>query len=238
MFDDPEISDDDDTQFSPNERGGLGSGPGMSRPNFSSGQLNLNEVGLESPSGRDSPIGQTNQYSGYPPPTNMYTGSTAPSLYMNNPVPPITTSAPSGDIRYGDTERDLAKDAQWKMTQNYTFSRWINAQLKPTGMQVRDITTDLSDGLALIALLETLAGAQFRMVQRRPDLRQQKIENVSLALDFLEQHEDLKLINIRMLYASILASSSIIFYQLIRFHLVYVLLRVIVIFFQFISLDK
>ena len=75
-------------------------------------------------------------------------------------------------------------------------------------MQVQDITTDLSDGLALIALLETLAGAQFRMVQRRPDLRQQKIENVTLALDFLEQHEDLKLINIRMLSASILASSS------------------------------
>ena len=75
-------------------------------------------------------------------------------------------------------------------------------------MQVRDITTDLSDGLALIALLETLAGAQFRMVQRRPDLRQQKIENVTLALDFLEQHEDLKLINIRMLYSSTLLASS------------------------------
>ena len=132
MFDDPEISDDDDTQFSPNERGGLGSGPGISRPNFSSGQMNLNEVGLDSPPGRDSPIAPTNQYSGYPAQTNNYTGSTAPSLYMNNPVPPITTSAPT--VRYGDTERDLAKDAQWKMTQSYTFSRWINAQLKPVSL--------------------------------------------------------------------------------------------------------
>lgn len=125
MFDDPEISDDDDTPFPARGRAGLGSGPGMSKMNFS----NLNEVGLDSPPGRDSPIGERNQYSGYPPQTNAYTGYSAPSAYMNNP--PITTTAPSMEIRYGDTERDLAKDAQWKMTQNYTFLRWINAQLKP-----------------------------------------------------------------------------------------------------------
>ena len=136
MFDDPEISDDDEPQFSNNARGGLGSGPGMSKMN-SSGQMNLNEVGLDSPPGRDSPFSPSNQYSGYNPQPNMYTGSTAPSLYMNNPVPPITTSAPSMDPRYGDTERDLAKDAQWKMTQNYTFSRWINAQLKPVSHSFR-----------------------------------------------------------------------------------------------------
>lgn len=128
MFDDPEISDDDDADVVRGRAGGFGSGPGMSRMNFSSGQMNLDQVGLDSPPGRDSPAVPTSQYSGYPAQTNFYTGSSVPSAYMNNSA---LSNPATMEIRYGNAERDLAKDAQWKITQNYTFSRWMNAQLKP-----------------------------------------------------------------------------------------------------------
>ncbi|XP_059581616.1 filamin-C isoform X2 [Alligator mississippiensis] len=94
------------------------------------------------------------------------------------------------------TEKDLAEDAPWKKIQQNTFTRWCNEHLKGANKRIGDLQRDLSDGLRLIALLEVLS--QKRMLRKfhaRPNFRQMKLENVSVALEFLDR-ERIKLVSI------------------------------------------
>ncbi|EUB63537.1 Filamin-A [Echinococcus granulosus] len=93
-------------------------------------------------------------------------------------------------------ERDLAEDAQWKIFQKNTFTRWANEHLKQAKTSVDDIQTDFSDGIKLIRLVEVLSGKKFAHVNKRPTFRTQKLENVTMVLKFLEEDEGLKLVNI------------------------------------------
>ncbi|TRY66785.1 hypothetical protein DNTS_009577 [Danionella cerebrum] len=94
------------------------------------------------------------------------------------------------------TEKDLADDAPWKKIQQNTFTRWCNEHLKSASKRVADLQTDLSDGLRLIALLEVLSQKKmYRKHHQRPTFRQMKLENVSVALEFLER-ENIKLVSI------------------------------------------
>ena len=93
-------------------------------------------------------------------------------------------------------ERDLAGDAQWKMIQKNTFTRWTNEHLKTVNKHVADLETDLSDGLRFIALVEVLSGKRFMRYNKRPKIRSQKLENVTLALEFLQNEEGIKIVNI------------------------------------------
>lgn len=95
-----------------------------------------------------------------------------------------------------ETERELAEDAQWKLIQKNTFTRWANEQLKNANMSVTDLTTDLSDGLRLAALVEVLSGCKFRSINKRPNFRTQKLENVTQTLRYLEENEGIRLVNI------------------------------------------
>ena len=94
-----------------------------------------------------------------------------------------------------EAERELADDAQWKLIQKNTFTRWANEHLKTAGKSMNDLTTDLSDGLRLAALVEVLAGTKFKSINKRPNFRTQKLENVTMTLKFLE-NEGIKLVNI------------------------------------------
>lgn len=94
------------------------------------------------------------------------------------------------------TERELADDAQWKIIQKNTFTRWANEHLKTINKQVADLETDLSDGLRLVGLVEVLSGKKFKFVNRRPNFRTQKLENVTMALEFLERDEGIRIVNI------------------------------------------
>lgn len=94
------------------------------------------------------------------------------------------------------TEKDLAEDAPWKKIQQNTFTRWCNEHLKGVNKQIADLQKDLSDGLKLIALLEVLSQKKmYRKYHCRPNFRQMKLENVSVALEFLER-EHIKLVSI------------------------------------------
>ncbi|CAL8338413.1 unnamed protein product [Merluccius merluccius] len=94
------------------------------------------------------------------------------------------------------TEKDLADDAPWKKIQENTFTRWCNEHLKAANKRIADLQLDLSDGLRLIALLEVLSQkSMLRKYHARPTFRQMKLENVSLALQFLER-ENIKLVSI------------------------------------------
>lgn len=94
------------------------------------------------------------------------------------------------------TERELAEDAQWKRIQQNTFTRWANEHLKQVSKHIGNLETDLSDGLRLIALIEVLSGKQLPKHNKRPNFKSQKLENVSVALNFLEKDENIRIINI------------------------------------------
>uniref|UniRef100_A0A8D0ASI1 Filamin B n=1 Tax=Sander lucioperca TaxID=283035 RepID=A0A8D0ASI1_SANLU len=82
------------------------------------------------------------------------------------------------------TEKDLAEDAPWKKIQQNTFTRWINEHLKCVNKRIGDLQLDLGDGLRLIALLEVLSHKNmYRKYHPRPNFRQMKLENVSVALE-------------------------------------------------------
>ncbi|KFO19804.1 Filamin-B [Fukomys damarensis] len=94
------------------------------------------------------------------------------------------------------TEKDLAEDAPWKKIQQNTFTRWCNEHLKCVNKRIGNLQTDLSDGLRLIALLEVLSQKHmYRKYHQRPTFRQMQLENVSVALEFLDR-ESIKLVSI------------------------------------------
>lgn len=95
----------------------------------------------------------------------------------------------------GAAERDLAEDARWKLIQQNTFTRWANEHLKTVNKNIGNLETDLSDGLRLITLIQVLSGKQLPKHNKRPTFRSQKLENVSVALKFLDD-ENIKLVNI------------------------------------------
>jgi len=104
----------------------------------------------------------------------------------------------SGDLA-GDgdfTERELAGDAQWKVIQKNTFTRWTNEHLKTVNKHVNDLEVDLSDGLRLLALIEVLSGKRFLRYNKRPTFRTMKLENVTLGLKLLEDEEGIRIVNI------------------------------------------
>ncbi|XP_077400554.1 filamin-C isoform X6 [Vanacampus margaritifer] len=94
------------------------------------------------------------------------------------------------------TEKDLAEDAPWKKIQQNTFTRWCNEHLKSVHKRMLDLQKDLADGLRLIALLEVLSQKNmYRKYHARPNFRQMKLENVSVALEFLER-QHIRLVSI------------------------------------------
>uniref|UniRef100_A0A673Y6E7 Filamin A n=1 Tax=Salmo trutta TaxID=8032 RepID=A0A673Y6E7_SALTR len=94
------------------------------------------------------------------------------------------------------TEKDLAEDAPWKKIQQNTFTRWCNEHLKCVNKRIANLQTDLGDGLRLIGLLEVLSQKKmFRKYNQRPTFRQMQLENVSVALEFLDK-ENIKLVSI------------------------------------------
>ncbi|XP_072136559.1 filamin-B isoform X1 [Mobula birostris] len=94
------------------------------------------------------------------------------------------------------TEKDLAEDAPWKKIQQNTFTRWCNEHLKCVNKRIHNLQSDLADGLRLIALLEVLSQKKmYRKYHQRPTFRQMQLENVSVALEFLEK-ENIKLVSI------------------------------------------
>ena len=95
-----------------------------------------------------------------------------------------------------DMQRELSDDAPWKRIQQNTFTRWANEHLKLLNRHVDDLQAELSDGLNLIGLIEVLSQKKIPRYNKRPNFRSQKLENVSVVLDFLENTERIRLVNI------------------------------------------
>lgn len=93
-----------------------------------------------------------------------------------------------------DTDPTSA-DAEWKKIQQNTFTRWCNEHLKCVNKYIYNLETDLVDGLKLISLLQVLSHKKITRFNKKPSFRPQKMENISIALKFIES-ENIRLVNI------------------------------------------
>ena len=91
---------------------------------------------------------------------------------------------------------DKHLDAEWKRIQKKTFTRWCNEHIKVQNMRIDDLSTDLSDGVRLIILLEVLSQKKLGRYNKKPRVHAQRMENVQLALDFIMKKERIRLVNI------------------------------------------
>ena len=77
-----------------------------------------------------------------------------------------------------------------------TFTRWCNECLKGRDIVIKNLTTDLSDGLALIALYEVLAKKKVENYNKKPKNALQRMDNINIALTHIK-NENIPLVNIR-----------------------------------------
>uniref|UniRef100_A0A8P4GRJ8 Calponin-homology (CH) domain-containing protein n=1 Tax=Dicentrarchus labrax TaxID=13489 RepID=A0A8P4GRJ8_DICLA len=123
--------------------------------------------------------------------SNNYSDDQLPSQYYQ-----ATDFGEEEDDEMPATEKDLAEDAPWKKIQQNTFTRWCNEHLKCVNKTITDLQREFTDGLKLISLLEVLSQKKmYRKYHTRPNFRQMKLENVSVALEFLDR-ERIKLVSI------------------------------------------
>ncbi|KAK3602502.1 hypothetical protein CHS0354_022370 [Potamilus streckersoni] len=84
---------------------------------------------------------------------------------------------------------------QWIWIQEKTFTNWVNEQLKVSGRSVKSISTDLCDGVNLVALVEALQFRKIGKVYPKPSGKIQMLQNVALAFKALAD-DNIKLVNI------------------------------------------
>ncbi|KAJ4354044.1 alpha-actinin [Didymosphaeria variabile] len=78
-------------------------------------------------------------------------------------------------------------EQQWVKVQQKTFTKWLNSKLKARELEINDLILDLSDGIALVHLLEILSNESLGRYASRPKLRVQKFENVNKSLDYIKR---------------------------------------------------
>ncbi|EOO02221.1 putative alpha- sarcomeric (f-actin cross linking protein) protein [Phaeoacremonium minimum UCRPA7] len=80
----------------------------------------------------------------------------------------------------------FAEQQRWITVQQKTFTKWLNTKLEARELEVKDLVKDLSDGVLLIHLLESLSNESLGRYAAKPKLRVQRFENANLALDFIK----------------------------------------------------
>jgi len=85
------------------------------------------------------------------------------------------------------------KERGWELVQMKAFTSWLNGYLEKRNLSISDIRSDLSDGVKLINFLELLSGKKIsQKYDSKPPSRIQKIQNLHLALTFLEKDVGVK----------------------------------------------
>ncbi|CCJ28921.1 unnamed protein product [Pneumocystis jirovecii] len=78
-------------------------------------------------------------------------------------------------------------DHSWQEIQHKTFTKWLNTRLSSLDLTPAvSLKTDLSDGIRLICLLETIGNENLGKYNKNPRLRVQKAENVNIALEYIK----------------------------------------------------
>ena len=85
----------------------------------------------------------------------------------------------------GDMDRS---DRDWSdRTEEKTYFRWINEQLKNQELAVDDIATGFQDGVKLIVLLEVLSKKSLHKYNKEPGNIHHKMANLDIALAFIRE---------------------------------------------------
>eukprot|EP01114_Cavostelium_apophysatum_P007750 TRINITY_DN1992_c0_g1_i1.p1 TRINITY_DN1992_c0_g1~~TRINITY_DN1992_c0_g1_i1.p1 ORF type:complete len:501 (+),score=239.35 TRINITY_DN1992_c0_g1_i1:62-1564(+) len=85
------------------------------------------------------------------------------------------------------------KERGWEKVQIKAFTSWLNGILSQRNIQINDIQTDLSDGVGLLNFLELLSGKKVgQKYDMKPASRIQSIQNLHIALQFLEKTMGIK----------------------------------------------
>ena len=66
-----------------------------------------------------------------------------------------------------------------------SFTTWVNLHLAKVGMEVADLKTDFADGLRLIKLVEVISEEQLGKYTKKPISKFQKVENLNVALNYI-----------------------------------------------------
>jgi len=79
----------------------------------------------------------------------------------------------------------------WEVTQERTFARWCNQQLKHRNITIPDngLCDEMSSGTNLCILLEELTKKSLKGIVNKPSTRFQKLSNNSIALKFIASEE-------------------------------------------------
>jgi peptidoglycan hydrolase CwlO-like protein len=88
------------------------------------------------------------------------------------------------------------KDKKWEQVQIKAFTLWINSTLEPLGHKIEVMPDDLTDGVALCLFLEEVSHKKLSRWSRKPALRVHKIENLSIALKFVQGELGVRLVGI------------------------------------------
>eukprot|EP01104_Vermistella_antarctica_P002503 TRINITY_DN12740_c0_g1_i1.p1 TRINITY_DN12740_c0_g1~~TRINITY_DN12740_c0_g1_i1.p1 ORF type:complete len:898 (+),score=381.01 TRINITY_DN12740_c0_g1_i1:140-2833(+) len=88
------------------------------------------------------------------------------------------------------------KDRKWELVQIKAFKSWLNGHLKQSGRVVEDLNTDLCDGVALCIFLETSTGKRLPRWDKTPKIEIQRIQNLSIAINFIMRDLGVRLVGI------------------------------------------
>jgi len=100
-----------------------------------------------------------------------------------------------GERKTGASKAEV-ESGHWIAVQKRIFTRWANAYLRMRKLKIKELTTDLQDGVILINLLEILSGEQMHCKWRKePKMEIHKRENLKTAFEFMSKH-GLRLTNI------------------------------------------
>ncbi|KAJ5073097.1 spectrin beta chain [Anaeramoeba ignava] len=80
-------------------------------------------------------------------------------------------------------------------TQKQVCLRWVNKYLKKTGESITDLE-ELEDGLKFIKLVEDITCEPIQKYNKNPQTRNQKIDNLKIAIEKIEKIKKIKFINV------------------------------------------
>ena len=78
----------------------------------------------------------------------------------------------------------------WEQVQVKTFTKWVNAKLAKGGYRdtVENLLTDLSSGIILHHLLESISNEKLPKINMNPKMDIFKIQNLNVAIDYIKRH--------------------------------------------------
>ncbi|KAJ5078494.1 alpha-actinin sarcomeric-like protein [Anaeramoeba ignava] len=77
----------------------------------------------------------------------------------------------------------------WVKMQQKTFTRWFNKHLKRVKESITDLQEGLEDGLKFIKFVELVTEKKINRYNKRPKLRIQKIENIKIAMEQIQNEK-------------------------------------------------